>query len=381
MNQMEQNLLQAIRKSLWNNDTVFPSDIVWNSVLEEAEKQSVLEIAANVAPAEIQRDWNHKISAATAHFIRVLHYQSTLCDLFKTNNIRMVILKGTAAAIYYPVPSQRSAGDIDFLVSEESFDRAKTLLIENGYRIHEDRDYSRHVTAVKDGMIFELHRYFAEKDGMQLDSIIQDGLCKAEVGCIYDSCFPMLPEVENGLVLLAHMAHHLKADLGLRQVLDWMMFVKKKLDDSAWKNGFQSFAEQTGLDVLAVTATRMCQVYLGLSERIAWCKDADPVLCDKLMEMLLSSGNFGKKRGSGMKIEGTVSRLRNRGFRFLQEEGERNWEAYHKHRWLKPFAWAYQIGRYIRQGLKTKRSAGQIREDFDRGKQRSDLLKKLKLGE
>ena len=37
-------------------------------------------------------------------------------QLFENNNIPLVILKGTAAAMYYPKPQLRTMGDIDFLV-------------------------------------------------------------------------------------------------------------------------------------------------------------------------------------------------------------------------------------------------------------------------
>ena len=203
----------------------------------------------------------------------------------------------------------------------------------------------------------------------------------AKTGTLYHTAFPMLPPKENGLVLLAHIAHHLREGLGLRQIIDWMLYVDRELDDSAWESSFRTAAEQTGLAVLAITVTEMCRMYLGLSDRITWCKNADKELCTMLMNSLLSSGNFGKKRGTGLKVESTVSRLKRRGFRYLQQAGEHNWNAYHKHRWLKPFAWIYQIGRYARQGFQAKRKGAKIIEDIGRGKKRSDLYQDLKIGE
>ena len=63
----------------------------------------------------------------------------------------------------------------------------------------------------------------------------------------------------------------------------------------------------------------------------------------------------------------------------LQTAGEYNWKAFHKHKWLKPFAWAYQIGRYARKGLQAKRSGTQLREDIIRGRRRKELLQKLNI--
>ena len=33
-------------------------------------------------------------------------------------------------------------------------------------------------------------------------------------------------------------------------------------------------------------------------------------------------------------------------FKQLQSRGETNWTLYHKHTWLRPFAWIYQLFRY-----------------------------------
>lgn len=381
MNQTEQVLLQAIQKSLWNADITFPEDTDWNKILCEAAQQTVLGIVECVAPAEFRAEWKHRSSINTAHFLRILHYQSELCALMKANRIPMVILKGTAAAQYYPVPSQRTAGDIDFLVPGEYIEKAKKLLADNGYETEDDPQYPRHVDVRKDSISFEMHRFFSDGDsGVEVDQYLLDALSRAEAGSLYGAIFPVLPSMENGLVLLTHIAHHLRVGLGLRQVIDWMMYVDKVLDDEAYRNSFQEMARNTGLETLALTVTKMCQMYLGLSKRITWCSDADDVLCSVLLENLLSSGNFGRKRGTGIRVEGTVSHLRRNGFRYLQQAGEYNWKAYHKHKWLKPFAWIYQIGRYGRQGIQERRNGTHIQEDINRGKQRSELFQQLKIG-
>ncbi len=381
MNQAEQVLLQAIQKSLWNKDISFPEDADWNAVLKEAEDQAVLGIVIGVAPEKYQKEWRSRTGYVTANFVRILHYQSEICDLMKKHEIPMVILKGIAAAQYYPTPSQRTVGDVDFLVPREYIEDAKQLFVDNGYEVEDDPQYPRHVDIHKDNISFEMHRFFSDGDsGVEVDQYLFDGLFRAEEGSVYGSVFPMLPSKENGLVLITHIAHHLRVGLGLRQVIDWMMYVNKELNDEAWMTSFRETARDTGLETLALTVTKMCQMYLGLSNHITWCSEADSALCSVLMENLLSSGNFGNKRGTGIKVESTVSHLRRSGFRYLQQAGEYNWKAYHKHKWLKPFAWIYQIGRYAKQGIQERQSGNHMKENFKRGKRRGELYQKLKIG-
>ncbi len=381
MNRAEQILLQAIQKSIWNTDITFPDDADWNAVFKEAEEQAVLGIVIGVAPAEAQEKWPGRASAGIAHFVRILHCQEQLYKLLKENGIPMVILKGTAAAIYYPNPSQRSMGDIDYLVPPEHFERAKELLAQNGYSIDDDPKYPRHIHVSKDHVSFEQHRFFSS-EVIDIEEYVTDGLSHADTKCIYGIEFPLLPGLANGLVLLGHMVHHLKAGLGLRQVIDWMMYVNRELSDAFWARSFGAAAKAVGLDTVAIVTTRMCQMYLGLSQEIGWCREADAQLCSELMENLLSSGNFDRKRGQGSKIETVTSRMAREGlFRSLQKAGENNWKADHRHPWLKPFAWLYQSGRYIRQGLQVRRRGTRVIENIGRGKQRNDLFQKLRVGQ
>ena len=379
MNKAEQILLQAIQKSLWNRNITFSPDIDWDAALQEAADQAVLGIVIGFAPTEIQKEWKGRASAEMAHFIRILHSQGQLYMLLRDNGIPVVILKGTAAAIYYPNPSQRSMGDIDFLVPSEHFEQAKELLEQNGYTIKDDPRVPRHIHVDKEGIIYELHRFFSY-EGIDLERFVNDGFRNIEYRSICGIDFPMLPKLANGLVLLGHVAQHLKSGVGLRQVIDWMMYVSCELNDSFWNDSFCIAAREVGVDTVAIVITRMCQVYLGLSEEIQWCKEGDIDLCSELMDSLLSSGNFDRKRGRGAAVETVRSMIAREGlFRHLQTVGEYNWKAYHKHKWLKPLAWIYQIGRYAKQGFHAKRGT-HLREDLARGKRRSNMINQLKIG-
>ena len=74
MNQTEQVLLQAIQKSLWNIDIVFPADTDWNAVLKEAEDQAVLGLVIDIAPKDVRDKWKSRAGVVTANFVRILHY-------------------------------------------------------------------------------------------------------------------------------------------------------------------------------------------------------------------------------------------------------------------------------------------------------------------
>ncbi len=155
------------------------------------------------------------------------------------------------------------------------------------------------------------------------------------------------------------------------------MYVDKVLNDKFWANEFKQAAERTRLDTLATTATRMCQMYMGLGDKITWCNGADEDLASRLLDNLFRSGNFGRKLAEGGHVEKVGTAIKREGlFRYLQRAGEYNWKMYRTHRWLKPFCWLYQIGRYLRQGIKARRAREMFR-DFQQSTDRYELLKEL----
>ena len=95
----------------------------------------------------------------------------------------------------------------------------------------------------------ELHRYFSTCTNKQqahfLDQAIYDAIPRAEWTDVAGFSVPVLPPLENGLVLLAHVNQHLGSGLGLRQILDWQMFVDAHLTDELWERGFQSTLSTT----------------------------------------------------------------------------------------------------------------------------------------
>lgn len=389
MTQAESVMIDLLRASLTGSPFENRNPAVdWNAVRECAELQTVAGLIAKQVPLEAGTQWQEIARQHLAYFSLYLVAQKELAGIFENAGIPMVILKGCAAAKYYPAPECRSMGDIDFIVPQDRFQEACTLMKKYGYaddkeardEQQEQGGQPRHVSFRKDLFTYELHHHFSYTD-LNIEPYVIDGLTNREKSQIYSFDFPMLPRLANGLVLLAHMRDHLKSGLGLRQVIDWMMYVNGELDDVFWNKEFCAAAESVGLDTLAKTAARMCQLYFSLSERFTWCVDADERVCRRLMELLLVSGNFGVKQGSGSSIEAVSTTFQKNGFfRQLQLAGERNWKAYQRNSRLKPLCWAYQLGRYCSRGLHTGRGIKML-QDASRSKERYEVLKALEIAD
>ncbi len=383
MTQSETVLLSLIKKSLFGIDESIPSDTDWSAVLKEAELQAVVGIVTAAlpkeCPSEIRAKWQKTEYQRIAQQIRYWNAQDQLDQLLTEHEIPYVILKGAASAMYYPSPSRRTMGDIDFLVPPEYFDMTEQLLIGNGY-LPNHKPTDRHVGFSKNHVYFELHHRFSYPD-LHLEDSVLSGLSHAERNDVDGHHFYTLPVAENGLVLLAHLWAHLHSGVGMRQVIDWMMFVHAHLNDDLWNKTFSKLARDHGLEKLAITAAQMCHKFFGLPCSYSWFTDPDETVCDDLFSQILRSGNFGRKTKTDLaasKALGALSGIHRYGlFRQLQKRGEINWKTYHKHPWLRPFAWLYQLFRYpilwFTMSKKHKLSSLMQREN-----EIYDLLKRLK---
>lgn len=364
------------------------SESEWPEFFKELHAQMVYSLPAEYISAlglsaKDAGDYLKIVIRSRQIFHKLMKEQKRALSLLDNAGIPAVVLKGASAAISYAHPENRCMGDIDLLVLPRDFDRAYDTLIGAGCRPLDSTGYTRHTGMfTESGIEIELHRYFSSSDNEEQNSLLDEMLFQAIPQRVKrDICgYPvfMLPPAENGLVLLGHINHHLSAGLGLRQIIDWMEYVEKYLDDEAWENGFAEMADRIGMKRLAMVTTAMCQKYLGLDEELHWCS-YEPV-CDELMEYILSQGNFGRKEDPlKSSVTAILKKFRNpfHGLATAQHNGMINWKAARKHRILWPFAWCYQLGRWTRKGLKGGVTIGQLEEASASAKDNATLMEKL----
>lgn len=154
------------------------------------------------------------------------------------------------------------------------------------------------------------------------------------------------------------------------------------VDDNYWEEEFETMVLEAGLKTVAITFTRMCQIYLGLrEEKISWCMEADEDLCEKWISSIMKMGNFGRK--SIKENLGVNVFFRNRNvfvfLKSLQSLGLEHWEKAYTYPALRPFAWVYQIGLYVKQTFSRKSPIRSLRKSFIKSKEKRDLLDRLEI--
>ena len=386
-------VFSLLKTSLWGQER-YPFDPApgtdWAAAYQELKAHAVAGLAVDTLPLipeldpALRQEWILSSTRGMMFWHQLMAQQQAVCDLLGAAGIPFAVLKGAAVDLYYPQPEYRAMGDIDLIVRPEDHGRAAEALQSAGFAVVGEN--GRHTEMKKDGVMLELHRYFAGRAAYEferiLDEKIYSALDTAEAASIGQYHFAMLPRLENGMVLLVHIVHHLRSGIGLRQIIDWMLFVDRELDDDWWRAEFGSLVAAVGLDKLAVTVTRMCQLYLGLREdRITWCAGADEALCTELLEITMARGNFGRKLGTSVTTINVLNRLSDwTGIpKMLQTRGKSNWKALKKYPFLEPLAWLYQIFWYAKRILLRKNPFRQLRADARRRSSENALWDRLEV--
>ena len=390
MNQTERDEIEIIKEAMSGGAADLSAEPDWWAIYKDMNQQAVAPLGYEIykkkkgsfTDTDLDREWSQAVIEQYNSWYMLMYYQQELVNLLSSSGVDFAIMKGMVNAVLYPVPELRKSGDIDFLVREDEYENVYRLLLDNGYSKTEELDKAEyHVVLTKDDVVFELHKRPGgiKMDGGQESQALIDffshGLDNVEYVKVDKYSFPVLPTLQNGMTLLIHFAGHMREGVGIRHLLDWMVYAEHYLSDQYWEEHFCVEAEKVHLKELAKVMTKVCQRCFGLSNELTWCKDADSSLCRQLLEYLINEGDFGKKGA-----------FENRGVKLLSESkgikgflGRLNYSskysmsAARENLLLRPFAWVYQIIRYLHISIIRGNPLKKLSQD----KKKSDEIKNL----
>lgn len=268
----------------------------WKAMADLAVKQSVAGVFfdgiqhlyqtyGDVLPKE---DWAREIKGRLFGFTMQLEQRNRkqvavmnkVGSFLKQHGCQMMVMKGQACATMYPNPLHRSIGDIDCYLYND-YEKGNELMRQTG--VHVDDSWYKHSEFCIEGETFENHQYFVttragkryKRLDVKLKELAGDGMEGREgkegnslnfehtdsavsAHARYDSSefdsvlahshisnpnaqrssqnvqYP--PVMFNALFLTYHACIHFVSEgLRLKQVLDWVMFVKVHQEEVDWK--------------------------------------------------------------------------------------------------------------------------------------------------
>ena len=323
-----------VRAGLWPNDN--PNEnhnlnfdgVNWGEVYRLAEEQSVIGLIAdgidrfkNQAPGfKIPQEWALQFIGAALQLEQQNKGMNTfiakLVEDLRNAGIYTLLVKGQGLAQGYEKPLWRSCGDVDLLLSDDNYQKAKEFLLPKATFVENEEKHKKHIAMTINDWMVELHGSlrcgFSSRIDKSLDIIFNDTFYGGNVRSWYDGGVQvfLLGRENDVLYVFVHFLNHFyKGGVGLRQICDWCRvlwsfkdslnrsFLEARIKEmnlmSEWKTFGEYTVEYLGMDVEAISLLNENAKLKRKTKRIN--------------RFILSVGNMGHKR-SISKQESYLSR-------------------------------------------------------------------------
>lgn len=303
---LEQKLLLKFMAALIRGEKPeeAPETTDWKTLLQEAYSQGVA-LMFFEALSQLQHVPEQVFSKSfalarrcTAHNLRAESTQDLLVGTLHKEGHSYVILKGEAAAAYYPKPELRLLGDVDFLLQDGCADAVAEEMKQQGFLLNSEIQ-SYHQAFIREGEQIELHFEVAGIPKGKAGDVVRGYLktvfaektiCRRENRKFYVPC-----HAHHGMILLLHMQHHMQSHgMGLRHLMDWACFVQCTGEEPFWQERLLPVLKKIGLRHYCAVMTKMCALFFEI-RCPEWAEPVPEKLCRILVEDLLAGGNFGRK--------------------------------------------------------------------------------------
>ncbi|MBP3441630.1 MAG: nucleotidyltransferase family protein [Clostridia bacterium] len=228
-------------------------DISWQSVIDFAKKQSVLNIVSYAC-----EKLKNKPDPATMKYLKEFRMQKIIveaqqeieaCDAMdklESMGVRHMPLKGYNVKNLYPSPDMRTMGDLDLLVDEDRCDEVVRAFVSDGFTFCASGDL--HSNVERGNAYIEFHRALINKKHKVLSDYFGVGWERARLceGCAFRY---ELTKEDMYIFIVAHVAKHYRyGGTGIRSLLDLYVYRRaypdlntKYIDEELKKIGLDIF--------------------------------------------------------------------------------------------------------------------------------------------
>ena len=326
----QQTFLELLRVGLWGGQRLvsgskfqFPSEMDWNEVYQQAEEQSVqwlvlqgietvqaswLKVHGSpLVPQMLLLQWIAEVQVIEQQNKDMNAFIADLIEKLRKNDIYALLVKGQGVAQCYEKPLWRSAGDVDLLLSDDNYDKAKMYLTPLASEVETEYIGGKHLGMTIDGWVVELHgslrvglpnRINRELDDIQTDTF----KCGNVRSWMNDRTQVFMLGKENDIVyVFVHFLNHFyKEGVGLRQICDWCRLM--------WMYRNEINVEKIETRIKKMRLVSEWKAFYNLASRYLGMPDLGSGLmvhdsrfdkkADRIMKFILKSGNMGHNRGS-----------------------------------------------------------------------------------
>lgn len=304
--------LALLRAGLWDAKVQLKpyGDVDFSEVYGISESQSVVGIVAagleHVVDVKVPQQYALQFVGYTIQLEQrnraMNEFVGRLIEKLRREDVYCLLIKGQGIAQCYERPLWRASGDVDLLLSDENYKKAKVVLAPLASSAERENRYTKHLGMIIDNWEVELHgnlrSCISRKVDRGLDEIADSVFYGGNVRSWMNGrthVFLMGADCDVFYVFTHILQHFFQGGMGLRQICDWcrllnryhqeldLRLLETRLRKAGIMTEWKTFAA-LAVDILGMQS-EMMPLY-DSSEK--WHKKADRVL-----SCIVESGNFG----------------------------------------------------------------------------------------
>lgn len=310
---------ELLRAGLWEREARLSqyNNIDYSAIMRMAEEQSVVGLITagleRMSDVKVPKEWALQFIGSTLQIEQqnkaMNEFVAWLFELLRKNKVYALLVKGQGIAQCYERPLWRASGDVDLLLSENNYEKAKKLLVPLASDVETEYTHFMHLGMTIDGWVVELHgtqhsRLSRRVDTM-IDTVQKDVFYGGNVRSWennHTQVFLPAPN-EDVIFVFTHILHHFFFEgIGLRQLCDWCRLLWKyrsEIDVKLLEKRLQTAGLMSEWKAFAAFAVK----WLGMPAEAMPLFDNNDYhnvnldkKADKICKFVLEVGNFGHKQ-------------------------------------------------------------------------------------
>ena len=312
----QQAFFALVKAGLWNREVALSpyGPIDCSVIYNMAEEQSVVGLITagldKVQDVKVPQEWTLQFIGSTLQIEQrnkaMNDFVAKLIEGLRTYGVYTLLVKGQGIAQCYEKPLWRASGDVDLLLSETNYEKAKEVLLPLAVEAElEDKSLKHYGMTLSEGYVVELHGTLHSDLSRRIDKVIdevqRDVFYNGSVRSWQNGRTQVfLPAANNDVVFVfTHILQHFfNGGIGLRQLCDWCRLLwtyreslnysllEKRLRKAGLMDKWKSFAA-FAVNWLGMPENAMPFYQTGYR----WSRKAD-----RIVSIVLDSGNFGHCR-------------------------------------------------------------------------------------
>lgn len=295
--------LELVKAGLWEAEVQLSDyhDIDWRTVYQLAQEQSILglvmaglEHADQRPQQELLLQMIGEVQLIEQRNKEVNGFVEKLFAKLRRNGVETVMVKGQGVAECYERPLWRQSGDVDLLLDERNYERAKEVLLPIAHDAHEEDKAKKHLGLSIMGVEVELHGRMVFSLSEKTQAVNDEVLMMATYHADEHVLIPRADE--HVFLVFTHFLHHFFIEgVGLRQICDWcrMLYCYRETLDYGM---LEERVRRAGLMLEWRAFYNLASRYLGMPDLDSSFMFQDSRYdkkADRIMELVLECGNFG----------------------------------------------------------------------------------------